>query len=234
MLYAPTGGKDFTGQGLGQLKCNKGEKVMKKRTTIRLTAFVVLLIAIAGISAIFTTDALAETENVIRVTVLNSSQFDFYLYLYGVGGEYTFDVPARSNAKFFINPGEYSYYMETCNYSTNGKMNLSVFQTIHVPVCGGRAAEKGTKFHHIDVSKIVKPVRVKVRNKTGENVGVYLRTMEDDHFLNLTRGEVIEVILRKEAGIQYVYSFLGCGGQLVAGYYTPLVRIPLDLKCPKK
>lgn len=205
---------------------------MKQHVRIKLSVFITLIIAILGVSAIFATDALAE-PSIIRVSVVNTSQYDFYLYLYGGGADYTFDVPANSTAKYFITPGVYSYFMEACNYSKSGTMDLSVFRTIHIPTCGGRASEYRSKFHHIDVSQIMKPVNVRVRNKTGEDVSVYLRTLDDHHFLNLTKGEMVELILRKEPGIQYVYSFLGCGGQLVAGYYTPLVRIPLDLKCPK-
>lgn len=206
---------------------------MKKNARIRYTVFAFVFVAIMVFSAVFTSDALAESKSIIRITVINSSQFDFYLYLYGRGEEYTIKVPAYESGKTFIVPGEYSYFMEACNYTKNGKMDLSVFQTIHVPVCGGRAAQKGSKFHHIDVSTIMKPVRVRIRNKTHDNVGVYVRRMDDHHFLNLTPGEILEVILKKEEGIQYVYSFQACGGQLITGYYTPLVRIPLDLKCPK-
>ncbi len=206
---------------------------MKKNVRIRLTVFAVLLIAVLGFSAVFTTDALAETSSVIRVTVLNDSQFHFYLYLYGGGNQYTLEVPARSSNKFFIKPGVYSYFMETCNYSKFGTMDLSVYHTIHVPVCGGSAGAKGTKLHYIDVSKIIKPVRVKVRNYTGEDIGVYIRTQDDHHFLNLMRNEVTQLILKKEEGIQYVYSFLACDGRLVVGYYSPLTYWPLDLKCPK-
>lgn len=206
---------------------------MTRNARLRLTIFAVLLIAILG-SAAFATDALAGTKPDIRITILNNSQFSFYLYLYGGGEEFTLRVPARSSEIYFITPGEYYYYMEACNYTKSGNMDLSVFQTIHIPVCGGRASQKASKFHHIDVSTIMKPVRVKVRNKTGENVGVYIRTIEDHHFLNLVKGEVTELILKKEEGIQYVYSFFACDGQLVVGYYSPLTRWPLDLKCPKK
>jgi hypothetical protein len=212
----------------------KGEKVMKKNARIRYTIFAVFFIAVLVVSSVFTGDVLAETKSIIRLSVINSSQYHFYLYLYGGGEEYTIKVPAYTSDKIFIKPGEYSYYMEACNYSKYGKMDLSVFQTIHVPVCGGRASEMRTKFHHIDVSTIMKPVRVKIRNKTGDDVGLYLRTMEDHKFLNLSPGEVLEVILKKEEGIQYVYSFQACGGKLITGYYTPMVRWPLDLKCPKE
>jgi hypothetical protein len=182
------------------------------------------------ISPVVAADA---NKSIIRISVDNASQFPFSLYLYGDAGEYSIKVPARSDGKIFIKPGEYYYYMEACNYTKFGNMDLSTFQTIHIPVCGGRAAGYKHKSHHIDVATIVKPVRIRVRNKTGDEVGVYLRTMDDHHFLNFKQGEIQEVILRKEPDTRYVYSFQACGGQLITGYYTPLVRIPLDLKCPK-
>jgi hypothetical protein len=206
---------------------------MKKDARIRYTIFAVIFIAVLVVSSVFASDALAGTKSIIRITAINNSQFPFKIYLYGGGEEYTLKVPPRDSDKIFIKPGVYSYYMEVCNYSHSGTMNLSVFRTLHIPVCGGRASQKDSKFHHIDISRIVKPVKVKVRNKTGDEIGVYLRTQEDHQFLNLASGEVIEVFLKKQEDIQYVYSLLGCGGQLVSGYYTPLHRWPLDLKCPK-
>ena len=206
---------------------------MKENSRIRYVIFAVFFIAVMIVTLVFTTDVLAETKSIIRVTAINDSQYHFYLFLYGGGEEYTLSVPSYSTDKIFITPGEYSYYMEACNYSKSGKMDLSVFRTIHIPVCGGRAAQYRTKFHHIDVSTIMKPVKVKIRNKTGDSVGLYLRTLDDHKFLNFSPGEVQEVILKKEEGVQYVYSFQACGGKLVTGYYSPLARWPLDLKCPK-
>jgi hypothetical protein len=207
---------------------------MKKSARTRITVFAVLLVAIIGISVIFTTNVLADEKPIIRLTVVNTSQFPFTLYIYGdnKGNEYSIDVPAYTDGKLFIKPDIYSYYMEVCNYTKNGTMDLSVFQTLHIPVCGGKAAGYRNKSHHIDVSRFVKPVRSKVRNQTGQAVELYLRTQDDHHFLTLESGEILEVILKKEEGIQYVYSFLACGDQLITGYYTPRQTPPLDLKCP--
>jgi len=207
---------------------------MNTRTRIRFTIFAIVLVAVLGASAAFATTALADVKPIIRLTVVNTSQFDFYLNMYGenYGNEYTMNVPAYTQSKIFIKPDEYSYYMEACNYSKFGEMDLWTFQTLHVPVCGGKAAGYTHKAHHIDVSQIFKPVKVKIRNHTGQAVGLYLRTQDDHHFLNLEQGEHLEVILRKEAGIDYVYSFLACGNQLITGYYTPRVTPPLDLVCP--
>jgi hypothetical protein len=207
---------------------------MNKKTKIRITIFVMVLLALLSVTAISTNKALADSSSIVRLTVDNASQFHFILYLYGETwrNEYSMSVPAYTDSKIFIQPDTYSYYMEACNYSTFGTMDLSVFQTIHVPVCGGKAAGYHNKAHHIDVSTIMKPVWIKIRNQTGETVELYLRTQDDHHFLTIQPGEILEVLLKKVPGIQYVYSFQACGGQLISGYYIPRQTPPLDLKCP--
>ena len=212
----------------------KGDKVMKNRSQIQKLIVAVVIVAVLAVSAIFASRALADTNPVVRLTMVNNSQFDFTLHITGqkYSYEYKMTLPPHSDGKLFIQPDEYDYYMEACNYSKFGELDLRTFQTIHVPVCGGKAAGFSNKPHHIDVSKLVKPVWVKIRNMTGQEVGLYLRTQEDHHFLTLKAGEHLKVLLKKEAGIDYVYSFLGCGDQLITGYYTPRQTPPLDLKCP--
>lgn len=207
---------------------------MKKRTHLRLVIFAIILVAVLGVSAIFAGNALADVKPIIRLGFVNNSQFDAILHIYGknYGNEYSLVLPPYSEGKLFIKPDEYSYYMEACNYSKMGEMDLWTFQTIHVPVCGGKAVGYHNKPHHIDVSRLFKPVWVKIRNMTGETVELYLRRIDDHHFLTLEPGEHLELILWKEPGIDYVYSFQACGGKLITGYYTPRQTPPLDLKCP--
>ena len=207
---------------------------MLKKSRIRFIVLAILFVAILAASVVFTRNVLADTKSVVRFKVENDSQFPFIIFMYGEeqGREYSMTVPAYSKDKVFVVPDTYSYLMESCNYANQGTLDLSVFQTLHVPVCGGKAAGYRNKAHHIDVSRFVKPVKSKIRNQTGEDVELYLRTVDDHHFLTLEAGEIMNVILKKEEGIQYVYSFLACDGQLVTGYYTPRVTPPLDLKCP--
>ena len=207
---------------------------MFNNSRIRFIVFVLMFAAIIAASVVFTSNVLADTKDVVRFKVENDSQFPFIIFMYGEesGKEYSMTVPAYSKDKVFVVPDTYSYLMESCNYANQGTLDLSVFQTLHVPVCGGKAAGYRNKAHHIDASRFVKPVRSKIRNQTGETVELYLRTVDDHHFLNLDAGEIMEVILKKEEGIQYVYSFLACGDQLITGYYTPRVTPPLDLQCP--
>jgi len=207
---------------------------VKKRPQFEKIIVAIIFIAVLAGTAVFVRTALADSNNVIRLSLVNDSQFDFILYIYGKnhGHEYSITLPPYSDGKLFIQPDEYDYYMEVCNYSKFGQLDLWTFQTIHAPVCGGKAAGFTNKAHHIDVSQLVKPVWVTIRNMTGEDVEVYLRTQDDHHYLNLEAGEHLKVLLKKEPGIDYVYSFLACGDQLISGYYTPRQTPPLDLKCP--
>ncbi len=206
---------------------------MKKQTKIRLVIFAALLMMVLSVAAVSVDNALAAKTNIVRLTVINESQFAFELYLYGPK-DYTIKVPANSTDKIVVDRNLYKYYMEVCNYSKTGDLDMTIYQTLHVPPCGGRGVTN-PKQHHIDVAQLVKPVRITVRNKTGEDVGVYIRTQTDHHFLNFKAGEIATVVLRKDKDmpeIQYVYSFQACGGQLISGYFTPRVTPPLDLKCP--
>ena len=166
---------------------------MKKISRSRLVLFAVLLIAILGITAVYAESALAEKTGVVRLTVINQTQFEFSIDLYGPDS-YTITVPPKSDGKIFVDRNEYSYVMEVCNYVKTGTLNMNIWQKLYAPPCGGRAL-KNQKLHHVDVSKIVKPVRITVRNKTGEDVAVYIRTQDDHHFLNFKTGSSGNLVL---------------------------------------
>lgn len=200
-----------------------------QKLQVRLLVFAILLVALLGISAAPTDSALADDAKppFVRLSVINNSQFEFSLMLYGPD-QYNFSVPAHSDGSWIVDRGMYSFVMRACNISKTGTLDMSIYQIIHVPVCGGNAGAKGDKHHHIDVADYVKPVKIKIHNKTSEPIGLYLRTLEKHYFLNLEPGEIQYLILPKD---QYVYSYVVCE-QLVSGYYTPKVCPPFDLKCP--
>jgi hypothetical protein len=207
---------------------------MKKRIQLRLFIFAIVFAAVLGVSAVFAGSALADVKPIISLAMINDSQFESILHIYGknYGNHYSLILTPYSDSKLFIIPDEYTYTLKACNHTKTGELDLWTFQTIHVPVCGGKAVGFHNKPHHIDVSNLFKPVWVLIRNMTGEDVELYLRRIDDHHFLTLEAGEHLDIILWKEDGIDYVYSFVACGGKLITGYYTPRQTPPLDLKCP--
>jgi len=193
-----------------------------------LTAVLIVLIAVLAVPA---TTALADDDEKppdVRLTIINESQFEFSIFLYGPE-QHSISVPAQATYVTFVSREWYSFSMNACNFTEVGTLNMTMEQTIHVPICGGRAFAPVYRPHHVDVADYIKPLNLKIRNKTGSPVGLYIRTLDEHHFLNFDTGEIQYQILLKK---QYVYSYYACG-QLYAGYYTPYVSIPFDLTCTK-
>ena len=196
------------------------------RTTVRIAVLIALIITVT----IPATDALAEIIKppIVGLKIINESQFEFSISIYGPEYHF-FEVPAYSTLSATVSRDVYSFTMNACNHTKTGTLDMTMEQTIHVPICGGRAIVPGYKPHHIDVADYIKPIRIRLRNKTGAHAEIYIRTLDEHHFLNLNTGEVQDVILLKK---QYVYSYLACG-ELKVGYFTPFVSLPFDLTCTK-
>ena len=106
--------------------------------------------------AVLTTTVSAADEYYARFTVLNESQHPFSITLYGgPSGLKTISVsPYSQKISFFIR-GNYSFTMTACGATKSGKMDLTIHQTLHVPVCGGTAGALGDQNHHIDEERLV-------------------------------------------------------------------------------
>ena len=85
--------------------------MMKKQYKTRLVIFVILLIAVLSIAAISTDVVYAVKTNIVRLTVINESQFEFVLYLYGPEN-YSITVSPNSTDKIMVDRNKYKYYME--------------------------------------------------------------------------------------------------------------------------
>lgn len=204
---------------------------MKKAlSSLYKTLITAVLIAVIAALVAPVTVAVADTTKppIVRLTVINESQFEFSISLYGPE-QHFIKVPAKTTYFTFVSRDWFSFTMNACNYTEVGTLNMNMEQTIHVPVCGGRAINPGYKPHHVDVADYIKPLKAQIRNKTGAPVELYIRTLDEHHFLNLDTGEIQYVILLKR---QYAYSYFACG-ELRVGYYTPFVSKPFDLTCSK-
>lgn len=205
---------------------------MKTRTSIRsflfVAIFVVSLLALAIPSGVVAEELKAKRPYV-TLTVNNNSQFDFTLWLLGPK-RYNLTVPPKTNETIIVDRGWYAFTMTACNITEVGTMDLTRRQTVQVPVCGG-VAFRHYKPNQIDTSDYIKPITITIRNKTFEEIDLYLRTQEDDYFLHFDPLETKkQTVMRSED--QYVYSFVACDA-LQTGYYTARVSPPLDLDCEK-
>ncbi len=204
---------------------------MKKLTSVRVSVLFAILAVLIVLLALPGSNALAEDGKSpnVRFTIINYSQHPFSINLYGPE-QFSYTVAPYSKKVSVVPRGTYSFTMEACNHTSSGKINLNIYQTMHVPVCGGTASPVGDKPHNVDTSDYIKMVRITIRNKTHEPVRLYLRTLENHYYLNLDPSEKTTLVVPRD---RYVYSFVACG-DLEAGYYEARVAIPLDLKCTSK
>ena len=204
---------------------------MNKLTPIRLSIFVAVLAVLTITLALPGNNAMAVEEDQspnVRFTIINYSHKPFTMRAYGPEN-YNFEVAAYSKRFWIVPRGTYSFTMEACDQTKSGTLNLNIFQTMHVPVCGGNAGKIGEKNHNIDVADYIKMVRIKIRNQTKQPIRLYLRTIENHYYLNLEPKEVTTLVVPRD---RYVYSYLACG-ELEAGYYEARQYLPLDIKCSK-
>jgi hypothetical protein len=201
---------------------------MKKLTPIRLSILIAVLAVLMIALAMPGDHAMAYEDKspTVRFTIINYSQHPFTMNAYGP--EYfNFEVDAYSKRVYFVPRGTYSFTMEACNHTSSGTLNLNIFQTMYVPVCGGNVSPKGEKNHQIDVADYIKMVKVTIKNETWQDIRLYLRTIENHYYLNLEPKEETTLIVPRD---RYVYSYLACD-KLEAGYYNARVYQPLELHC---
>ena len=204
---------------------------MKKLTFIRLSVFVAVLAVLMIAMALPSNNVLATQSQPpnVRFTVINYSQHPFSMNGYGPE-QFSIDVAPYSKELLILPRGVYSYVMETCNHTASGKIDLNIYQTFHVPVCGGNAGTIGQKHHNVDAADTIKMVRIKIRNQTWEPIRLYLRTLDNHYYLNLEPKEITTLVVPRD---RYVYSYVACG-ELEAGYFQSVIKPPLDLKCSSK
>ncbi len=204
---------------------------MKLQPSIRKKSSILILFAIFVALAVPAGTVLADVDDPgpIIFKVINESQFEFTLWLYGPN-KYEITVQPYSEESFFFDRGWYAFTMFACNESVVGTWDLRLPKTMHVPVCGSTAGHIGQANQHIDASDYIRPVEIKIRNRTMEPIEVYIRTLTDHHFLSLEPLET-QFLTVRESETEYVYSFVACD-KLRSGYFMPNT-VPLDLTCDK-
>ena len=204
---------------------------MMKLILISFVMFLAVLAVFMLVLALPTDNVLATESKPpnVRFTVINYSQHPFSMNAYGPE-QFNFEVAPYSKRSWAVPRGTYSFVMETCNHTSSGTLNLNIYQTMHVPVCGGNAGTIGQKHHHIDAANTIKMVRIKIRNQTWEPIRLYLRTLDNHYYLNLEPKEITTLVVPRD---RYVYSYVACG-ELEAGYFQSVIKPPLDLKCSDK
>ena len=207
---------------------------MKNRSTllrIIILAAMLFALAIPSGAALAQDDDESDRPHEIFFWVYNESQFDFTLWLYGPVS-YTITVPPDSEGFFVLKNGWYAFTMYSCNLYETGTMDFTTHKTMHIPICGATAGHIGQANNHYDASDYIRPASIQIRNKTLEPIDVYIRTLDEDHFMTFEPLE-IQWLLIEDARDEFVYSYIACD-VLQSGYTRLYVHVPFDLTCNKK
>lgn len=193
-----------------------------------------VLVAVLLTVALPTRPALANADDendkplYINLTIINQSQFEITLSLYGPNA-YEIVVPPDTAENYWLDRGWYAFTMGSCNLSETGTFDFTTSKTLHVPVCGATAGQISRSSVHLDSSDYIRPASIKIRNRTRQPVELYLRTLEEHHFMNFEAFEE-QMLLIEDASQTFVYSYLACG-ELHAGYTRLYIHVPFDVKC---
>ncbi len=203
---------------------------MKKNSTLLRMIILVAMLCALVIPSSFAMAADDDDDELREIFfwVYNESQFDLTLWLYGPA-EYELTVPADSEGFFIIKNGWYAFTMESCNLTKIGTIDFTTHKTMHNPICGSTAGLIGQANNHYDTSDYIRPATIQIRNRTFERIEVYIRTLDEDHFLTFEPMES-QWVLFNDIEQEFVYSYLACD-ELQRGYVTFYRMLPFDLTC---
>ncbi|MBM3144007.1 MAG: hypothetical protein FJ010_03345 [Chloroflexi bacterium] len=162
--------------------------------------------------------------------IYNNSRSKFTLELYGPA-TYTFTVSPETDSFYILKNGWYAFTMNSCNLSASGTFDFTTHKTLIVPLCGGLGGPTAQSGQHYDVSDYIRPANILIRNKTQERIGLYIRTLDEHHFLSFDPLEE-QNILFEDVSEEFSYSYIACGA-LQAGMTRLYIRVPFDLTCGK-
>jgi len=212
----------------------KGEIAMKNQATnLRIIILMILMAVLLLPQGVVLAqdeedDEISELPHEIFFWIFNHSQFDFTLDLYGPT-EYSLTVPPDSTGFFVIKNGWYAFTMYYCNMSETGTLDLTNHKNMISPICGGTGGATGQSYTYYDASDYIRPAQILVRNRTLQPIEVYIRTLEEHHFLSFEPLEE-RFIHIEDASQDFAFSYVACD-ELIAGMTRLYIRVPFDLMC---
>lgn len=180
------------------------KKLNFKKITLALVAVALLLAALP-------TQALAAPD-VVRFRVDNQAERQLTVRLYATDGSArAYYMSVEGGTVKVLNPirGTYTYRLSTCGVIVRGTLDLSKNFTWIMPPCGERAgAGSGVGNSNTqDVSKVLKLIRLKIVNRTGATMKIWLEGPFQYVFI-IPNGESKTVTIIK--GV-YEYGHYACG-----------------------
>lgn len=191
----------------------------------RSRKIVLTIMAVALLAAALPGAALAAADDLVRFRVVNNSERSITIRLYsqdGSGKAYYMVVPGETTKDMSPLRGEYDYRLTACGIMVRGTVDLTKPLRWQVPDCGDKGGPGSKAPNTQDVGTILKLTKVKLTNKTGSDLKVWLEGPFQFVF-NIPSGGSKTVSIPK--GV-YEWGHFACDGDRtdgfmeVAGYTT--------------
>lgn len=141
---------------------------------------------------------------------------------------YYFTVTAQSVTPFPVKRGVYTLTLTACGMTATAPLDLTIQRRLIMPICGGNAKQAAkTNPSVIDLSTIVKVVRITVRNKATTAMTVIL-SGPATYVFSLNKNETKEYTVGK--GRYTVYYYV-CGKYATRAFIADFDK-KLELSCP--
>jgi hypothetical protein len=204
---------------------------MKNKKVVRLILFMGILFGILTSAAVPTPSqsslsAVIEKSELVALTVENRSSGIMYLWLDGVAFYYLTIEPGETKL-FTVERGEYYQKVRACGDTAESIVDITKRTRMIMPVCGGHASQAATSPYVVDISEIIKIVKVTVENDSESRLLAILTGPATYVFL-IDEGESKDYTIAKG---DYSVQYFACG---LVGFedYSAYQGSKLSLSCP--
>jgi hypothetical protein len=186
-------------------------KQSKLKLILLATLVVALLAAALPVSALA-----AEQSDLVRFRVENKADRGITIRLYstdGSGKAYYMRIEAETTKIMTPERGTYSYRLTACGIMVRGTVDLNGPLTWVMPKCGDKGGPGSSAPNTQDIGKILKLTQVRLVNRTGERLRVWLEGA-NSYVFTIPSGGTKTVSIR--AGM-YEWGHFACDGERTEG-----------------
>lgn len=171
--------------------------------------------------------AAGEKTGPVGLTIENRSSGYIYLWLQGPSFYYLVVKPGETKV-FTIVRGEYFQTVRACGDTASSIVDLSKQTRMIMPLCGANAKQSALSPYVVDLSTIIKIVKVTVKNESDTRLLAIL-TGPSTYVFSLNKGESRDYTIAKG---DYTVQYFACGWYGYKNFYA-YHGSSLELSCPK-
>lgn len=162
--------------------------------------------------------SMADKTELVTLTIENRSSGMVYLWLDGVAFYY-FAIDPGETIVYTVVRGEYYQKVKACGDTAESIVDLTKRTRMIMPVCGGHASQAATSPYVVDLSEIIKIVKVTVENDsesrllailTGPATYVFLIDEGDSRDYTIAKGDyTVQYFACGSVGYKDIYAYHG-------------------------